>query len=161
MPTATTRVLTSGVFLLFCLGGLAFAVTQLAGNNVGRDTAVDSSSATRDDSTWQATAERFARAYIDTAGGHAAWLARLDPYTVGPLHDGFAHTDPTKLPTGPFTGLGRNKPLEADTDTTLTEVHYDQLSIDLVVVKTHAGWRVTDLRPQHDADNPPLDTITD
>ena len=150
--------------LAACGAGLAYAATRITNsdnNPVAHDT--DNNPSKGPATTWQVTAERFADAWVDTTGGHDAWLDRLQPYTLQPLHEGFAYTDLRALPSGRFVELGRHKPLAADTPTFITEAHYagdEPTTVEIVMAKTADGWRVTDVRPQQpDAHNAPMDSV--
>lgn len=49
---------------------------------------------------WHKTATAFVTAYSTTAGGQAAWLARLRPLVSAEVYRGFTYTDVSNLPGG-------------------------------------------------------------
>jgi hypothetical protein len=91
---------------------------------------------------WRPFAEKFSAAYGNTAGGKAAWLARMRPLVTDDLYEGFKLADISRVQALTFTSV--NTTVEENAYATFTANYSEKAKyIDgLIQVQNDGSWKV-------------------
>lgn len=91
---------------------------------------------------WRTYAEKFATAYGNTAGGKAAWLARLRPLVTDDLYAGFKLTDISRVETLTFSSVNTMTEENAYAKFTANYTGKPEFIDGLIQVQNDGTWKV-------------------
>lgn len=91
---------------------------------------------------WRTYAEKFATAYGNTAGGKAAWMARLRPLVTDDLYAGFQLTDISRVQALTFSSVNTTAEENAYAKFTANYTEKPKFIDGLIQVQNDGTWRV-------------------